>query len=366
MIRIEESRMDIIRRGNDQLFAAVLEKTKNPTIVSELVIDCVERALPQIISELDIPNPMSRTARGMLHAKLTGRPGFRQLQGTSARNEAMEKLRAEKIRRILRITQSKIALQPTDTNTFSVTDVEDFGRGGSYPLHWLQGAATQAITTEVLARADRETEVIYSTETDRIEPSAQVPTQTSLAVQVEEGLSAESLKPELPEPLSGGRISGYKALLKQGRLLGFLRDVVEDLLPRYVEAIDVPDRPVYRSLNYRMLLDRYRSLAPAVTRSEPVPVELVKELRLVDALLDALDIEEHWAGINKRRFHLITKKHTRGLRAEEESELAKLQDLAGRRVATLAPLPFDELARLEEYAKKASLKQDSKESSLGD
>ena len=338
------------------MFAEIIEKTRNPRIISELVIDYIEQALPQIISELDVPVPMSPTTRFTLHAKLTGRPGFRQLQGTSARNEAMEKLRAEEIRRILRVTQSNIALQLTDTNTFSVTDVEDFGRGGSHLLPWLQGATTQPITTAVLAMADRETAVIYSPETDRIEPSEQFSTQASLAVQVEEGLSAESLKPELPVPLSGGRISGYKALLKQGKLLGFLRDVVEDLLPRDVEAIDVPDEPVYRSLDYGMLLDRYRSIAPAVTRSEPVPVEIAMELRLVDALLDGLDIEEHWAGINKRRFHLITKKHTRGLRAEEESELAKLQDLAGRRVTTLAPLPFEELARLEEYVKKASLK----------
>ncbi|MDA2928737.1 hypothetical protein MYX84_02140 [Acidobacteria bacterium AH-259-O06] len=214
-----------------------------------------------------------------------------------------------------------------------------------------------------LSESKSEAQMIHSVaHVGQLEPKSMTPSGLASETLSDTGtadLDLKNLRPGLPEPMSGANISGHWAILKQGRLIGFLKDVVKEILPVEVEPIEVPDKPVYRSVDYAALLEEYRYIAPAVRGNEPIPIQIGKEVRLIDSLLDALDIEQHWAGINKRRFHLITKKHTRGLTIEEESEFDKLQELASRRAKILAPLPFFELTRLEEYTKKALSKSGS-------
>ena len=75
----------------------------------------------------------------------------------------------------------------------------------------------------------------------------------------------------------------------------------------------------------------------------------------MEAMLAALELEEQWSVINRRRFHLITKRNRTGLREDEAKELERLQGLARERVNLIAPLPFSTLEFLKEYARRAGI-----------
>jgi hypothetical protein len=84
---------------------------------------------------------------------------------------------------------------------------------------------------------------------------------------------------------------------------------------------------------------------------------LADELRLLDALIVSIENEEQWARINTRRFHLINKKHSIGLRSEELQELNALDALAEKQMHAVQQLPFVELAMLKTYARRLGFEE---------
>ena len=78
-------------------------------------------------------------------------------------------------------------------------------------------------------------------------------------------------------------------------------------------------------------------------------------MKLMEAMLAGLELEEQWSIINRRRFHLITKRYKAGLREDEAKELERLQELARERANMVAPLPFSTMELLRDYAQRAGL-----------
>ena len=61
-----------------------------------------------------------------------------------------------------------------------------------------------------------------------------------------------------------------------------------------------------------------------------------------------------WRALNSRRIGLILLDTERGLTAEEQAELSRLQEEASRYINAVTPLPFDELAEIEKAARQLS------------
>src|SRR5262245_55813488 len=65
---------------------------------------------------------------------------------------------------------------------------------------------------------------------------------------------------------------------------------------------------------------------------------------------------EGWESLNRRRLELIEKEAGDGLSEEEQSELERIQEVTGRYLNVVAPLPFERLERLEERARRAGIR----------
>jgi hypothetical protein len=158
---------------------------------------------------------------------------------------------------------------------------------------------------------------------------------------------------ELQEQLAGRDIRGLAALLDDNRLITLMEPAAAVFVNRRMEKILVADKNVYRKLNIEALLDEYHKIVRS--QSLEIPQDAATELRLLDALLVSLENEAQWGRINKRRFHLITKKHSIGLSRFETDELEELQALAEKQADTAQPLPFLDLAMLKDYARKIGI-----------
>jgi hypothetical protein len=65
--------------------------------------------------------------------------------------------------------------------------------------------------------------------------------------------------------------------------------------------------------------------------------------------------EEPWIAKNRRRGHLIDKKHTNGLTAYEAEELEELQADTYHHVRAVAPLSFEVLEEFEARARQIGI-----------
>ena len=327
-------------------------------LIADLVIQHIEQILPEIIEELNIPDPMSRAERWRLEAGVFGRPGFRPFRGAK-KEEVIAVLKTDDVRRQL-------------CSFVRASAHASFGGRGNYtvPKTLVLGGSTWIGRSPSWEHSDTKaipvdlplTSYSYSWIGAEGSESSDVPAKLPLMPMqsvknfgFEGGIGTETRETAVPHTLLKQDVRGRRALVKEGKLLGLPTDLPQDLVPKDMELIKFPNSETYRSLNLTTLLERYRALALDLPVNKPVTNEVGQELRLIECLVEALDVEERWAQINNRRFYLITKKHSRGLNSHEQSELDALQDLAWRRSETLAPLPFLELARLEEYAHQARL-----------
>jgi hypothetical protein len=93
-----------------------------------------------------------------------------------------------------------------------------------------------------------------------------------------------------------------------------------------------------------------------------VPIRTVRR-RCQSALLallgrhgDTNHPEQAWEALNQRRVDLIEKESNAGLSQDEQTELEKIQEVTGKYLNIIAPLPFDRLEQVEEQARRAGIR----------
>ena len=77
-------------------------------LLQELVIDEIERSLPEIISDLQLPPSIDAVAKQRIEFKLMGRKGFRHFQGREREN-ATEELKQQAFSNALRGVQQIVS-----------------------------------------------------------------------------------------------------------------------------------------------------------------------------------------------------------------------------------------------------------------
>jgi hypothetical protein len=332
-----------------------------PEEISAVVLDFIERSLPDMVAHLSIPDPMPTAERRHMETQLTVRRGFRVLS-KQQRNRIAVMLEQDNLVRIIRVAQEETRWPKERDASGRLPFPGDMERGTSFaPLAIGSSSALKLAKTELVSGASAEqlpSEFARRTEDLTLEGLS--PDEQRLgSAQSSPHSSKKSALPlhvdryEL-ESLAGTDVRQSIALLSKGKLVKVLPRVPESLLPE-LEYIEIPNRDMYAALSYSSLYSGYQRIASGYRPGDPLPVDKWTELRLIDALLSALEIEERWAALNNRRFHLINKKHTQGLGPEEQQELDQLQDLASQRMDAIAPLPFATLIRVEEFARKAGL-----------
>jgi len=324
----------------------------DPRVVSRLVIDFIERSLPQLIAELEIPPPMSSEQRGLLQLRLAGK-GFRPV-AEKRRQELMQEFDTEGVRQLFRGVRAKAATSESHFLSGQQTTLSLVASSSSdWQTLLVPSQAAMTVTLEGKEPESHGIKIAPQIDLPDVDVLMPFPGGTFSQERKEPvGLDLETVELERPEPLAGTDIRGKLAVVEEDQLRGFLSGALRQVVQRTPKVIEVPDRALYSALNYSSIISEYKTAASKLTSAEADP-KLPAEIRLLDSLLDALSLEEQWENINQRRFHLIVKRHTRGLSVEEDSELGELQELARRRSKSVAPLPFAELARLESYVRRA-------------
>jgi hypothetical protein len=329
---------------------------QNPAVVRALVIDEIERALPRIISSLDIAPELDEHSKHLLQYRLRVGKGFRPFT-PAQRKKTVEQLQHESFVRSLRRVQD-LAINKLQASGNILSSSEVFSESGNTRVPAIKEIGDMAETRILSDIKTHEPEANDVAATPEISPldgntsgafvEALLP---NTLVEVEEAaediLKLSDVSIELQEPVAQRDVRGLLALLKGDKLITFVEPDTGSIVARMFEKIEVPDKEVYRSLNVEDLMTEYHALI----RSHS-PDEVATELRLLDALLVSLENEAQWSRINKRRFHLITKKHSIGLTETEVTELEELQSIAERQADLVQGLPFAELAMLKDYARR--------------
>ena len=326
---------------------------RDPDDLAEVIIDEIERSLPEIIASLNMPEPLDALNMHVIQLRLRSGRGFRPLTSTQ-RERSIRQLKDDAFLRNLKKVQEltwsdldtgnpKIAAIPGPLISSEATTIHNWeeARSVEATVVNIEDATKSEVVTGgsfrsasgIDARASKESAEEWST--------------GAVLLPDEEDLLKIPTRPiELEEPLSGRDVHGLVAVLKQGRLVTFIETGALNLIPKDVEAIPVPDRKVFRGLSLEDLMSEYHDLVTARSDAK------LRELRLLDALIISLENEAQWSRINKRRFHLITKKHSLGLDPAEDDEFSQLQRLADMHADAVQPIPFSNLAMLRDYARK--------------
>lgn len=329
----------------------------DPDTLQRLIVDEIERSLPKIISDLEIPQPVDSNTIQLLQYRLRTGRGFRPFT-PAEKKRSIDQLKHEAFLKNLRKvrelasedvnsnTTGEVGLhqellwEGTNTRPTSIRAPEDWTQ-----LHALGIGQVEEWKATSFASAKPLSPVVQDqTRLDIVEGVLSKPVPD---IEQQDGILEIPDTPlELQEPVAQRDVRQLVALLKDGRLIAFIEPATKDLIPKGIETIQVPDREVYRVLNLQELISEYHNLVAGES------VVRTAELRLLDALIVSLENEAQWSRINKRRFHLITKKHSLGLDSVENDELEELQRLADMHADSAQPLPFPELAMLRDYARK--------------
>jgi hypothetical protein len=324
----------------------------DPEIIALAVIDCIEQTLPTIVEDLELPAEMSSTERKIQSSRLEQRPGFRRYP-KSNRAAISDRLRQETNRDSFRIVRRQI--QSTDLSTDLANVRADFiGRDSSTSTSGKPASASSSSVFVASATA-------FSHAGEPARPRARTATD---CVIIPEDIDADAIRQyELPDDsddqhsrLHGSDIREKFAIIFKGRVMRLSSTAPPaGTMPSGSEQVRVPNDDVYKFADSSNLLRRYTYLG-TLASSNPA---IARETRLIEALLDMLELEEQWENINRRRFHLITKKHLRGLRRQESDELDRLQTLAKQRADVLHPLPGSTAELLLDYSRRAGLLDES-------
>lgn len=339
----------------------------DPITLQALVIDEIERALPQIVANLYVPTLSDKHRRRLLEYRLNGRPGFRRFN-SGEREAAIQELEYEKYLTQLRNTQehlSKGQLEGTTKHRYIV------GFGENTEANTTLTVSVEDITHARASKTSKRSAQFaeHSIETELLDtnlhvfegalPLASITTPPNWTARfehdvVEDVLEIPDIPIELQEPVANRDVRDLIAIIKRDTLISFVDPSLRESVPKGFRDIRVPRKRLYSALNLEQLIQQYHELASFVD----LPSERIDELRLLDALIGALEREAQWSRINTRRFHLINKKHSLGLSAEEIDELYVLDQLAEKQMYKVQSLPFDELAMLKTYTHRLGFDED--------
>jgi hypothetical protein len=344
----------------------------NPELLKQLVIDEIERALPKIISNLEMPQPLDNRTVNLLQYRLMAGRGFRPFT-PAVRKKTVENLQHEKflrtLRKIRKFTSNAVRAN-TDvqfrfqenalSESTNVSDVWITKSGDMTGIGLGTIKVSEPESTNILGK---QPSVPFVREDTSASPPRDVLPYTLMESEKhgDHILEFSDTPIELQEPVAQRDIRGLLALFKNGRLITFVEPAARSLLPPGIEAIEVPTKKIYGSVSLENLMSEYHGLV--VSDSADSSAQVSSELRLLDALLVSLENEAQWSRINKRRFHLITKKHSTGLEQTELDELDQLQRLADKQAESAHELPFAELAMLKDYARKLGFNESPLEQS---
>jgi hypothetical protein len=344
----------------------LVEFSEDSQSLEALIIDEIERSLPDIISKLKIPPLSNMHHDQLLEFRLAGRPGFRRLN-SSERETAARQLEHEKflgsLRKVQEAFSNGILAGTSKRSETLLTDSSDGDKvsvaSASHIVH-----TRDTPTPESSSRFDHETiKTVFASAGSHVLqgdlPFDVSETPMSKTVRDEEDLVEPALEiPDIPielqEPLANRDIRDLFAVIKADKLVSFLDSSVKSRTPKGVRKIRVPNTRIYAALNLDRLIEKYHGLAV----SEELTQDADDELRLLDSLIGAMEHEAQWSRINTRRFHLINKKHSIGLQGDEEKELDTLDKLAERQMYMVQDLPFAELAMLKTYARRLGFEED--------
>lgn len=314
----------------------------DPAVVADLVVSYIEQSLPSILQEVSLPKTMSPTQRSTERNRLRGKHGYRQVP-KSARPLIQAKLdQADRVDAFWNVrNQIKQASLPTASATL----------GPAFTVPIDASAAPSVMRREI--RDFTETFLPVRSHSFTGNRTAWNPRQDSTA-ELSESTVRDIQASSFLGRLSGADARGKFALIQKGRLIEFVdvKLASADLLPG-TQQIEVPIQDLYKKLDLTALMKAYSRLA----QGQPLSSSLsrVTEARLIDALVAALELEEQWGVLNRHRLYLITKRHTAGLRAGENRELERLQDVARERANRIAPRPLSTVEFLKDYVQKAGL-----------
>jgi len=344
------------------LLAEVSEDTKT---LQTLVIDEIERSLPEIISHLRIPPPIDQRRTQLIEFKMAGRPGFRRFNA-SERQKITQQLENETFLRSLRKAQ-EVFSNGIQAGTAKRSRVVSTDRSEGTTL--LVDSVPETVhpretrIPEIYAPLKQERANFIATQVVSTSPQGDLPFGMPHGLRPESGtklgdieettLDIPDIPVELQEPLADRDIRDLLALIKDSRLIGFIEASAEKLIPKGIKTIRVPKTKLYAALNLENLIATYHDRAA----SDKVSHELAEELNLLDVLVVAMEHEAQWSRINTRRFHLINKKHSIGLQTDEIEELNALDHLAQKQMYAVQKLPFTELAMLKFFARRLGFEE---------
>jgi hypothetical protein len=332
--------------------------------LGSLIVEEIEHLLPEIIHGLKIPTVLSTAAKERVEFSLRGRRGFRALP-KEKRKKAIKLLEEFAFSNTLRRVQHIVSTQVSSSSSTPFrSPVDDIELTNLVPS---QISQSEGLSTGFfgigLSEAQRIAELskpnLSAADPRVINIRESTTSKTVIAQKTDrqEFLEVPNIPIELQEPLIGRDVRGLVGLLVADRLVGFIEPEASRLVPENVEKINVPAKGLYRSLELDQLLAAYHNFA--VEEEVKKSPENLTELRLIDRLLVAMENEAQWSRINKRRFHLINKKHSPGLSPMELEELEKLQKLAAQQMYAALDLPFTELAMVETYVRSLGLNDHS-------
>jgi len=322
-----------------------LHKDTDPVLLADLVISHIESALPEILERLELPAKMSAEKRYIEQARLRG-TGFRQSSKTARRLIAARLNQESKLDAIRQVReQIRTTVQLTSKgSTSSESPAQEVFTRGSGAL-WTPSTSIGDFTEIFLP--------VGSSPTSR-------PSEPNVLKDVSITDTRDSddshLEKRAPVPrLAGLDARGKFAVIQKGRLIDLADSKLSPhKLPRGTQQIQVPNEELYRNLDSVSLLASYNRTARSRASSNR-SLSHASEMKLMEAMLAGLELEEQWSIINRRRFHLITKRYKAGLREDEAKELERLQELARERANMVAPLPFSTMELLRDYAQRAGL-----------
>lgn len=317
--------------------------------LANALISHIEQVLPNILNEIVLPRT-SAEKHFIRVARLKGQSGFRRPSRKQQRDIAAglkHERRLDAIREIkTRMREHSQAGSQTNNGELSIAPFATSSSAGM-PNTRFMGDFTETFLPITSPLGARSAEVA-------------VPTKDIVATDITdlEGVE-ESTTVELPS-MSGRDVRGQFAILERGRLVELSDSMIPiDGLSRSARQIQIPNSDLYRKLEYSTLLASFANIDEYRLQSG---VDAFTEVKLIEALLSAIELEDQWAAINKRRFHLITKQNRLGLQDDETKELTRLQALARERVNLIAPLPppLSTLEFLKEYRGKFGLQSDER------
>ena len=188
-------------------------------LIAGLVIQHIEQILPEIIEDLDIPDPMSRAERWRLEAGISCKPGFRHFGGAKKKT-AIAILKTDNIRRQL-LSFVKASAHASFGGGSSYTAPKTLFLGGST---WIERTTSRQYSDTKATAEDLPLTSYSRSYAEGSESSDVLATLPLMTIQAakdfgfEGGIDTETHEAAIPDTLLKQDVSGRRAPVKGGRL----------------------------------------------------------------------------------------------------------------------------------------------------